>query len=111
MKFRKLKPVKTDSLEDGVIYYRRWTKFEKVFSVVGVLILFTGIGIVSDAILLAMYLYCVDKVDVSPVGQPQKRLLIKKDEWDQYRYNHGIDYWHQHQPTRVKEMVTAHQVR
>lgn len=109
MKFRKLKPVETDSLQDGVIYYRRWTKFEKVFSVVGILLLFTGVGIISDTILLAMYLYCMDKVDVSPVGEPGKRLLIKKHEWDHYRHVHGIDYWHQHQPRRVKSMVVSHQ--
>lgn len=106
MKLHKLAPVKTDRLEDGVVYYRRWTKFEKVFSVVGVLILFTGIGIVSDAILLAMYFYCMDKVDVSPVGEPDKRLLIKKHEWDHYRHVHGIDYWHQHQPRWVQSVMT-----
>lgn len=94
MKFHKLKPVETDRLQEGVIYYRRWTKFEKVFSVVGFLLLFTGVGIVSDTILLAMYLYCMDKVDVSPVGEPEKRLLIKKHEWDHYRYVNGIGYWH-----------------
>lgn len=109
MKFRKLKPVKTDNLQSGVVYYRRWTKFEKIFSVVGVLLLFTGVGIVSDVILLAMYLYCVDKVDVSPIGKPDQRLLIKKNEWDHYRHVHGIDYWHQHQPQRVQAMVSAHQ--
>lgn len=109
MKLHKLKPVKTDNLEEGVIYYRRWTKFEKVFSVVGVLILFTGIGIISDVILLAMYLYCMDKVDVSPVGQPKRRLLIRKDEWDHYRYVHKIGRWHQYQPAWVKAMVNSQQ--
>lgn len=108
MKLHKLEPVKTDQLNANTIYYRRWTKFEKVFSIVGILILFTGIGIVSDAIVIAMYLYCIDKVDVSPVGEPKKRLLIKKTEWDRYRRSHGIDYWHQHQPRRVKEMVLNH---
>lgn len=106
MKLHKLNPVKVDHLQEGTVYYRRWTKFEKVFAVVGVLLLFTGIGIVSDVILLAMYLYCMDKVDVSPVGHPDKRLLIKKHEWDHYRHVHGIDYWHQHQPRRVKAMVS-----
>ncbi|WP_367342384.1 hypothetical protein [Limosilactobacillus sp.] len=108
MKFRKLKPVKTDTMKDGVVYYRRWTKFEKVFSIVGVLLLFTGVGIVSDVILLAMYLYCIDKVDVSPVGMPDERLLVKKADWDHYRRVHGIDYWHQHQPQRVQMMFVNH---
>lgn len=105
MKLHKLAPVKVDHLKADVIYYRRWTKFEKVFAVVGFFLLFTGFGIVSDAILLGMYLYCMDKVDVSPVGQPDKRLLIKKSEWEEYRHSHDIAYWHQHQPDRVKAVV------
>lgn len=109
MHFHKLKPVQTDHLVSGTIYYRRWTKFEKVFAVVGVLLLLTGIGIVSDVILLAMYLYCMDKVDVSPVDHPDVRLLITKPEWERYRHTHGINYWHQHQPQKVQQMVTNHQ--
>ncbi|MCH3922336.1 hypothetical protein [Limosilactobacillus sp.] len=108
MKLHRLAPVKTDKMDTNTIYYRRWTKFEKVFSVVGLLILFTGVGIVSDIIVVGMYLYCIDKVDVSPVGEPKKRLLIKKSEWDHYRREHGIDYWHQHQPAKVKAMVLNH---
>lgn len=108
MKLRKLEPVKTDKLAANTIYYRRWTKFEKVFSIVGFLILFTGVGVVSDIIVIAMYLYCIDKVDVSPVGKPDERLLIKKTEWDQYRRLNGIDFWHQHQPKKIKSIILSH---
>lgn len=105
MKIHKLKPVKTDRLKKGTAYYRRWTKFEKWGALVGTLLLFTGVGIISDAILIAMYLYCIDKVDISPIGHPETRLLISKAEWDQYRRAHGIDFWHQHQPKRVLAMI------
>lgn len=81
------------TIQDDVSYYRRFNRYEKVWTTISVLSLFCG-----GAGLLILFLAFLFQrtVTISPIGNSKMKFRIPRKIWADYRSGHDISFWEQY---------------